>query len=116
MADSNLLDPMPTYIVRVHRLDPTLADLRIEFAGLPPDVEAHGRLMGPRCKGANTVEVAYHLRLFAHPVYRVLIPEPVYWSAERQCVYEGPVEFRRDGQPVGKITLSCGIKAGSSPG
>jgi hypothetical protein len=112
MTDSITLDPMPTYTMRVHRLDPTMAELRIEFANLPPDVDACGRLMGPRCKDSSTIEVAYPLRKLSHPVYRVLIPEPIFWCAERQCVYEGPVEFRRDGQPVGKITLSFGIKVG----
>jgi hypothetical protein len=112
MADPTPLDPMPTFTVRVHRLDPTLAELRIEFADLPPDVEAVGRLMGPRCQGASTIEIAFPLRKFAPSIYAVLIPEPIYWDAERQCVYEGPVEFRRDGQPVGKVALSCGIKVG----
>ena len=110
MADLVLLDPLPTYTVRIQRLDPALAELRIEFAGLPPDVEVRGRLMGPRCKGISTVEVAYPMRVVAHPVYCVLIPEPVCWSAERPFVYEGPVEFRRDGQMVGKIAVSFGIK------
>ena len=110
MADPILLDSLPTYTVRVHRLDPTRAELRIEFADLPPDVVAVGRLMGPRCQGASTIEIAYPLRKLTHSVYAVLIPEPIYWDAEHQCVYEGPVEFRRNGQPVGKILLSCGIK------
>ena len=113
MADPNTLDPPPTYTVRVHRLDPTLAELRIEFADLPSDVQVVGRLMGPRCQGASTIEIAYPLRKLTHPVYAVLIPEPIYWDAERQCVYEGPVEFRRDGVSLGKIALSFGIKAGS---
>jgi hypothetical protein len=110
MADTKTLDPLPAYTVRVHKLDPTLAELHIEFTGLPADVEARGRLMGPRCKGATTIEVAYHLQRLTHAVYRVLIPEPVYWSAELPCVYEGPVEFKRNGQTAGKIMLSCGLK------
>ena len=108
-----LLDPLPTYPGHVHRLDPTLAELHIEFADLPADVEVRGRLMGPRCQGASTIEIAYPLRKLTPTVYAVLIPEPIYWDAERQCVYEGPVEVRRDGQPVGRITLSCGIKVGA---
>ena len=115
MADPVLLDPLPTYTVRVHRLDPTLAELRIEFADLPPDVEVRGRLMGPRCKGFSTVEVAYPIQMLAHPVFCVLIPEPIYWSAERPFVYEGPVEFRRDGELVGKIAVSFGINSLKEP-
>src|ERR1019366_1992920 len=101
MTDPIPLDPLPTYQMRIHRLDPILADLRLEFADLPPDVEVVGRLMGPRCPGVTTVEIAYPLRVLQGPVYRVLIPEPVYWTADRPFIYEGPAEFRRDGYPVG---------------
>ncbi|MBI3821484.1 MAG: hypothetical protein HY289_02265, partial [Planctomycetes bacterium] len=106
-----MLDPMPTYTVHVKRLDPTLAELHIEFADLPADVEVRGRVMGPRCPGMSTVEVAYPVQVVAHPVYFVLIPEPDYWRADRPCVYEGPVIFRRDGNVVGQIVLTLGIKA-----
>jgi hypothetical protein len=108
------LDSLPTYTVRVHRLDPTLAELRIEFADLPADVEVRGRLMGPRCPGASTIEVAYHLQRLTGNLYRVLIPEPVLWSQERQCVYEGPVEFRRDGAAVGSLIVSIGIRGAAT--
>lgn len=106
------LDPLPRHAVTVHRLDTALAELHVEFEGLPPDVEVRGRLMGPRCPGVSTVEVAYHLRpLGPAPtsVYRVLIPEPSLWSAERPFVYEGPVEFVRGGDVVGRHTISVGI-------
>jgi len=110
------LDPLPTYTVRVHRLDPTLAELHIEFANLPDDVEVRGRLMGPRCPGVSTIEVAYYLRpeRGSPSVYVVRIPEPVCWSPDRPCVYEGPVEFWRDGQPVGSIRVSVGIRGPAS--
>src|SRR4051812_21929122 len=106
------LDPVPSYTVRIHRLDPTLAELHIIWSALPPDAEVRGRLMGPRCPGASTIEVAYPLQPLSAGACRVLIPEPIFWSAERPCVYEGPVELRRDGQVVGTITVSVGIRAG----
>jgi hypothetical protein len=105
------LDPLPSYTVQVRRLDPTMAEVHVEFASLPADVEVRGRVAGPRCPGVSTIEVAYPLQPIQHPIYRVLVPEPVFWTAERPCVYEGPVEFRRGGQLVGKIMLSLGIKA-----
>ena len=110
------LDPLPTYTVRVHRLDPTLAELHIEFAGLPADVELRGRITGPRCPGASTIEVAYYLcqERGSPSVYVVRIPEPVCWSADRPCVYEGPVEFWRQGQRVGSMNLSVGIRDAAS--
>jgi hypothetical protein len=106
------LEPLPTYTVRVHRLDATLAELHIEFAGLPEDVDVRGRLMGPRCPGVSTIEVAYYLRpeRGSRSIYSVRIPEPVCWSADRPCTYEGPVEFWRNGQPAGVIRISLGIR------
>jgi hypothetical protein len=107
-----MLDPLPTYMVHVRRLDPMLAELQIQFHDLPADVEVSGRVMGPRCVGATTVEVAYRLRpTKAADTWQVLIPDPVFWSAERPMVYEGPVELRRDGQIVGSLHVSIGIKA-----
>ncbi len=105
------LDPLPSYNVHVHRLDPTLAELHIVFTDLPADVEVRGRLMGPLCPGVSTIEVAYHLHPFAPRIYRVLIPEPVFWSAERPNVYEGPVEFRRGRTVVGSMHISIGVRS-----
>jgi Glycosyl hydrolases family 2 len=110
------LDPLPSYTVRVHRLDPTLAELHIEFADLPADVEVRGRLIGPCCPGSSTIEVAYQLRKHSGTaaMYKVLIPEPVFWTADRPCVYEGPVEFRRDGKVIGTIAVSVGIRTATA--
>ena len=97
---------MPSYTVRVHRLDPTLAEVHIEFHDLPPEAKIVGRVMGPRLPGVNTIEIAHHLQVLAHPVYRVLIPEPLHWSEEQPYVYEGPAEFTS-----GKLWVSFGIKS-----
>lgn len=106
-----MLDPLPTSTVRVHRLDPTIAELYITFADLPDDVAVRGRLMGPRCPGVSTVEIAYPLQEMKHPLYRVLIPEPMRWSETQPYVYAGPVEFHQAGQVVGRMNISFGIKA-----
>lgn len=110
------LDPLPTYTVRVHRLDPTLAELHIEFVGLPDDVDVRGRLMGPRCPGVSTIEVAYYLQpeRGSPSIYSVRIPEPVFWSADRPCTYEGPAELRRSSEPAGTIWISVGIRAAAN--
>jgi hypothetical protein len=109
---TDVLNPMPTYTVRVQRLDPALADLRIEFADLPADVEVRGRLMGPRCAGVSTIEVAYPLHVVAPGAYQVLIPEPSFWSADRPYVYEGPANFYRLGVSVGTLPLAVALKSG----
>lgn len=108
------LDPLPTYTVRVHRLDPMLAELHIEFVRLPADVEVRGRLVGPRCPGVTTVEIAYPLQSISRGIYRVLIPDPVMWSDERPFVYEGPVQFILQEAIVGKTAVSCGIKSAAT--
>jgi Glycosyl hydrolases family 2 len=105
---------VPTYQTRIHALDPTCADVRIEFDDLPMGVEVRGRLMGPRCPGVSTVEVAYQLRRLGPEfpdTYQVLIPEPNLWAPEHPFRYEGPVEFWRNGEMVGKMTVSLGLRS-----
>jgi hypothetical protein len=110
-----VLDPLPSYTIQIRALDPTRADIRIQFAELPPDVEIHGRLMGPRCPGVNTVEVAYPLQATdAAGIYRVLIPEPNFWTPERPFRYEGPVEFWQHGKLVGRSLVSVGLRLGNA--
>jgi hypothetical protein len=73
--------------------------------------------MGPRCPGVSTVEVAYRLIPMAGEpgTYRVLIPEPNFWSPEHPFRYEGPVEFRLNGELAGVVTVSLGLTHLSSP-
>jgi hypothetical protein len=106
-----MLEPLPTYQTRIHALNPACADVRIHFDNLPAEVEVRGRLMGPRCPGISTVEVAYRLKpLPEHGTFQVVIPEPNLWESDRPCRYEGPVEFWQDGQMVGKTTVSIGLR------
>jgi hypothetical protein len=91
-----------------------MAELHIKFTELAPDTEVCGELVGPRCPGASTIEVAYPLRTLGHGVYRVLIPDPIFWSTQRPCVYEGAVEFRRRGRTEGTVTLSVGLRERTS--
>ncbi len=67
--------------------------------------EIRGRLVGPRCPGRSTVEVAYPLR----PVpagtekrpgltLRVVLPDPALWSPESPLQYEGQLELWDEGQ------------------
>lgn len=105
-----MLEPLPSCAVHIVRLDATLAKLRLEFVDLPPDVEVRGRLMGPRCPGTSTIEVAYHLKRLAPTTFEVLIPEPSMWEAQTPFVYEGPVEFWRAEERVGSIKVSVGLR------
>jgi hypothetical protein len=108
-----MLDPLPTYQTRIHALDAGRADIRIHFENLPQNVEVRGRLMGPRCPGVTTVEVAYRITPLeaACGTYQVLIPEPNFWAPEHPFRYEGPVEFWRNEELVGRLTISLGLRS-----
>jgi hypothetical protein len=109
-----MLTPLPTYRTRIHSLDQAHADVRVMFDDLPAGVEVRGRLMGPRCPGVSTVEVAYRLRPLPREagIYQVLIPEPNMWSPAQPFRYEGPVDFWQDGELVGQVTVSLGLRFG----
>jgi hypothetical protein len=79
--------------------------VRVVPEHLTPATELRGRLVGPKCPGVTTVEVAYPLRPFPHPpadwpglAARVVIPEPNRWEPACPFVYDGVVELWQDGQ------------------
>jgi hypothetical protein len=86
------------------RLDPGEAELgiRVEPEILTSTTQVRGRLVGPRCGYATTVEVAYPLREesrayatedVAHLSMRAVIPEANFWDPESPFLYSGPVEL-----------------------
>src|SRR6516164_11712247 len=83
------------------RFDPTEAEVTVVATPEQPadNLELRGRLMGPRCPYADTVEVAYNLRpLTAQddlPRARVIIPEASPWEPETPFLYDGPLELWR---------------------
>jgi hypothetical protein len=90
---------------------------------LTPTTEVRGRLMGPRCPYANTVEVAYPLRPLppsraempslvagAAITRRVVIPEASLWEPESPFLYEGPVELWQDGQRCDRLVVRHGLR------
>jgi hypothetical protein len=98
MDDSSLLD------FWTHHLDPMRAEVRIR--SIPAATEFHGRLMGPRCRFATTVEVAYPFRRLETPgEFAAVVPEPSLWEPAKPFFYEGRVEWtgpqgeRKDARP-----------------
>src|SRR5438105_1995799 len=85
--------------VRNRLLNPAEAEVWISARaeGRVGEFAVRGRLLGPRCVYASTVEVAYPLRpLSREPdalgaTARVLIPEPSFWDPESPFLYQGPV-------------------------
>jgi hypothetical protein len=104
--------------VRPIRLTPTEAELVVKLDASAPaaDAEVHGRLTGPRCRYATTVEVAYPIRQLPRatfgpgtPIGRVIIPEPSWWDPQSPFLYGGPVELWEGGQTVERVQTRCGL-------
>jgi beta-galactosidase/beta-glucuronidase len=76
--------------------------------------EVRGRVVGPRCPGVETIEVAYPLRPLASGgdalTLRLVVPEPNLWTAERPYVYEGAVELWQAGERCDLRTISMGFR------
>jgi hypothetical protein len=100
-------------------LNPVEADVRITFTLREPvpDLAIWGRLVGPRCRYAETVEVAYPFRTLppspeqpATLAGRVIIPEPSFWEPTCPFLYEGPVELRAGAGRVHALQMSQGLR------
>jgi Glycosyl hydrolases family 2 len=98
-------------------LSPALAEVRVCVAAAEwtSGTEVRGRLVGPRCRFATTVEVAYSLRPLPGeegPIrtFRAAIPEPSLWEPECPFLYRGVVELWQDGQLAEKRTISYGLR------
>ncbi len=103
------------------RLDPAEAELWVSVypEQLTSTTVVRGRLMGPRCQYASTVEVAYPLREHSRQyekegeprlIMRVIIPEPSLWEPETPFLYQGPVELWQKGQGCDEVQLSHGLR------
>jgi hypothetical protein len=104
---------------QVRRLSAVEAEvwLSVEAEHVGPATEVRGRLMGPRCPGVTTVEVAYPLRPFArHPEglpplsRQVLIPDPNLWEPRQPFVYRAVVELWEGGRRCDRREFDCGLR------
>jgi hypothetical protein len=95
---------------------PASAELHVSVTPerLTAATELRGRLLGPRCRFAATVEVAYHLRpLPPQPdtvAARVVIPEASLWEPATPFLYEGPVELWQDDACCDRRPVRCGLR------
>ncbi len=105
--------------VRDRSLDPAQVELWLtaETEHVSATTELRGRLTGPRCLYAATVEVAYPLRPFVRrpeglngPAARVVIPEPSLWDPEGPFVYQGTIELWEDGRRCDQVPLRRGLR------
>lgn len=95
---------MPSMIESIHvrnqSLSPTEATILLHVAVSPSaaPAELRGRLIGPRCRYASTVEVAYPLRPANKQILRGVIPEPCFWDPQSPFLYQGHLELWSDGE------------------
>ena len=93
-----------TTSIRKHIVRLTQAEAEIRFLVATSaggnDLHVRGRLMGPKCPYASTVEVAYPLKEIERSVnaagetsilLRTIIPEPCMWDPQSPFLYSGPL-------------------------
>jgi hypothetical protein len=106
--------------VRTQSVDPATAEIWITVLAdhTTPATELRGRLTGPWCRYASTVEVAYPLQPFPRPPVglegysrRVLIPEPSVWEPQTPFLYRGPVELWDKVERGDSVTVTHGLRS-----
>src|SRR5215475_14439755 len=104
----------PTLRIEIRHLDPVRAELVFSFdpESLDADVEIRGRVIGPRCAGVSTVEVAYSARPVAGQVaaFQVTIPEPSLWEPQCPFTYEAVFDLWKSGSLIGKTRFTIGLR------
>jgi beta-galactosidase/beta-glucuronidase len=106
--------------MQVKRLSPAEAEvwLLIETEIVTPTTQVRSRLIGPRCAGATTIEVAYPLQT-APPQegipplsQRAVIPDPSLWEPDRPFVYHALIELWQDGKLCDQTEADYGLRMG----
>jgi hypothetical protein len=113
---------MNNRIVRVELRDRAICTARAEvlvvarIESRTPHLQVRGRLMGPRCAFASTVEVAYHLRQIpeqtggAELQARIVIPEPSLWDPQSPFLYSGPIELWDQSGRLDMVQVRHGLR------
>src|SRR5580698_4261315 len=112
----------PAFSIRKHIVRLTQAETEIRFlvsfSVAAENLHVRGRLMGPRCPYAATVEVAYPLRELerndnpaggASILLRTIIPEPSMWDPESPFLYSGPVGIWQGDQQLEQQNVQLGF-------
>jgi hypothetical protein len=114
-----LPENIPRLEVRDKILNPAEAEIWITLRSAEPlsAVDIRGRLIGPRCPYATTVEVAYPFSPLPGPVRkpgevtaRVIIPEPSFWDPESPFLYQGSAEVWKEGERWFETEISHGLR------
>jgi hypothetical protein len=109
-----------SFTVLVTRVRPAEADVSISVSpeSLTSTTQVRGRLVGPRCVYATTVEVVYPLRESSreyesgsrHIWSRAIIPEPNLWTPETPFLYKVVMELWQSGNCCDRQTMNLGLR------
>ena len=108
----------------LHRLSAVEAEVWIvaETDEASSTTELRGRLIGPRCPGISTIEVAYPLRPIPHaPEHipqlsrRVNIPDPSLWRPDQPFVYHAVIELWQEGELCERADFDYGLRMADLP-
>lgn len=100
---------LPSPLLHTLSLDPVRAEVAAEFPwSLEPGDEIRGKLEGPQCRYAGTIEIAYPLRKVGE-AYQFTLPEPSAWSPITPFVYAGKFEWLRNGVKLGAARALHGL-------
>jgi glycosyl hydrolase family 2 len=103
-SDANRLKSIQHHKLTV---SPEACDLwfRIDAERLTHGTEVRGRIVGPRCLVAKTVECVFPLRSARYEaegevmlIARTAFPEPGFWDPQNPLLYRAVVELWQDGQ------------------
>jgi hypothetical protein len=98
--------------VQIDASDPACALVRVHLSpGFASDsLEIRGRLMGPSCLYAETIEVAYPFVREGALTVVARIPEANRWHPLTPFLYAGPLEVWQAGQLLERRTLRLGLR------
>src|SRR5437016_933315 len=103
-------------------MSPTEAEvvISVQPEQLLSTTQVRGKLVGPKCRYASTVEVAYALRESSREyastgipgiICRALIPEPSLWDPISPFIYKGQVELWESGKQCQVVPFTHCLRA-----
>lgn len=90
--------------IQIVKLSISLAEVHFQLVD-PAEGELKGIMVGPRCRGRSTIEIAYSMRPLSEPgSAKVVIPEPSLWSEMEPFEYVATLECWQGGQQMDRTT------------
>jgi len=95
------------------RTSPAAASLYVRAPSLRADCRLTGRIVGPDCLHAATLQADFALQDLGgdpQPLARATITEPCFWTPRTPYVYQAHVEVTREGQVVERCQRLCAAR------